>query len=730
MSDRRRGLSHTEATPVVRDKPQSPGRSCGNQPPQRPWWWHLTPAGIANEAAYRRKQLQRINAGYTRVGNAGVLPLYRGPNGQITTSIPTQRDVVLGAARVPANVVNLGVNVVQRATNGGKPADPKATAVGRAVESAQRGLTSAMQMPQVEERQPEDLFWQDMGEQFTAGALGGAAAGGLVRATAFTNGAFANMAPWAQRALRWTAGVGTESFVATPLTNNLNGNVANAFGDKAPLAVQPTDDPLSATGKSFLPNAGGEIFVAGLFLGGTTGLGAVGRRLRQGRDVSEVNRARQWTVDNGLQVDADGKYDFPQQPAKPEPAAAPTPEPAAAPAPTTRAEAEAQLLGTEEPAVAPEAAPIPSQEMAPGCAVTEGKLPEADPGVDPWYDPALPEVDTAVRAVQRLDDDQLTAVATGAGPVLPDLDASLTNQQATFQPQEGLTPDMVAAPADRLATPMVPYEAQWQQLPNNTLISLASPANNPELFTKVRQLTGRDFEQFTRQDVLEGLGALQAAGTTVIPNRAISGAQLFRTDDIGVDPVRFQFKDNVNAQGQQKGSSLEGVDRWNTDAEGAIQVWNDPADGMTYVVNGHNRVAKAKELGIPSLRGEELLAQTPEQARAQGAISNIASGGGTAFDAAKVIRELGIQDAAGLEAAGIPLQSGLGTQGLALSKLPDNLFQQAVNGELPMGRALALGGSGLDAEGMTRVVQMTQGRDMTDRTFAELTQMASTAPKV
>ena len=734
MADQRRGLSHNEATPVVRDKPKSTAKPGGNQPPQRPWWWYVTPAGIANEAEYRRKQMQRVNKGYTRVGNMGVLPLYRGPNGQLTTSIPTQRDVVLGAAKVPGNVVNLGVNLAQRATNGWKPADPKATSVGRAVESAQRGLTSVMQMPQVEQRQPEDLFWQDMGEQFTAGALGGAVAGGLVKATAFTNGAFANMAPWAQRALRWTAGVGTESFVATPLTNNLNGNVANAFGDKAPLAVQPTDDPLSATFKSLLPNAGAEIFTAGLFLGGTEGLGAVGRRLRQGRDVSEVSQARQWTVDNGLQVDADGKYDFPQQPAKPEPApepvAAPAPEPAAAPAPTTRAEAEAQLLGTEEPAAAPEAAPIPTQEMAPGGAVTEGKLPEADPDLDPWYDPALPEVDTAVRAVQRLDDEQLTAAATGAGPVLPDLDARLTNQQATFQPQEGLTPDLVAAPAGRLATPMVPYEAQWQQLPNNTLISLASPANNPELFAQVRQLTGRDFEQFTRQDVLEGLGGLQAAGTTVIPNRAINGAQLFRTDDIGVDPARFQFKDNVNAEGQQKGNSLEGVDRWNTDAEGAIQVWNDPADGVTYVVNGHNRVAKAKELGIPSLRGEELLAQTPEQARAQGAISNIASGGGTPFDAAKVIRELGIQDAAGLEAVGIPLQSGLGTQGLALSKLPDNLFQQAVNGELPMGRALALGGSGLDPADMIRVAQLGVQRNVSERGFAELVQMASSAPKV
>jgi hypothetical protein len=215
----------------------------------------------------------------------------------------------------------------------------------------------------------------------------------------------------------------------------------------------------------------------------------------------------------------------------------------------------------------------------------------------------------------------------------------------------------------------------------------------------------------------------------------MGSGNLVKTADVAVDAQRFQFKDNVNAAGQQKGNYLDGVEKWNTDAEGVIQTWTDPMDGKTYVVNGHNRLAKAKELGIPTLQTQPLLAQTAEQARMQGAISNIADGKGTAFDAAKIIREKGIQDAAGLDAAGIPLKQGqgeksLGVQGLALSKLPGDLFQQAVDGALPMGRALALGGSGLDPADMIRVAGLGAKKDISERGFTELVQMASSAPKV
>jgi hypothetical protein len=568
-----------------------------------------------------------------------------------------------------------------------------------------------MGLPQPEQRRPEDLFWQQMGNQFTTAALGGAAAHRLIGASAFTQGMFKSLSPAVQQALRWTSGIGTESFVSTALTDNRQGNPANLLGENAPMAVQPTDDMVSALGKSLLPNAGVEIGFGLAGLGVGKGLNNVTRRIREGRAAQEVANARNWTKENGIQVEADGAHDF-----TPEAKTAPPPEPeapAAAPAPKA------------EPAPAPAAKPA---AQPPTAKQAEDMLlgPEEEA---PVYDPSLPEVDVAVQALDRLDDQRLQEAAAVAGPVLPELDRHLGEQKANFQLQEGLNAEQLGGPTENLANPAVAYDAQWQQLPTDTLLSVAAPQNSPRLFEKVQGLTGREFEEFTRGDVIDGLKALREEGLTVLPNR-LQGGSVMDVNSIAVDPARFQFKDNVNAQGQQKGNSLEGVTKWNPDSEGVIQTWTDAADGKTYVVNGHNRLAKAKELGINSIRTEEILANTPEQARAVGAIANIASGGGTAFDAAKVIRELGIADPAGLEAAGIPLQSGLGTQGLALSKLPGNLFQAAVNGELPLGRALALGGSGMDPESMIRVVQLSQGRDMTERGFAELTQMASTAPKV
>jgi hypothetical protein len=644
-----------------------------------------------------------------------------GPNrwmnqqGQLSTP-PTQRDILYGGVVKPIKTVaNLAITGAQKATNGWKPADPESSPVGRFVKQADRLTKDVLGIKQDEQRRPEDLFWQQMGEMATTSVAGGVVAKGLVPAAAFTTGAFKTLAPTAQQVLRWTAGVGTESFVSTALTDNRQGNVANAFGENASMAVQPEDDMVSALGKSLIPNAGAEITLGLGFLGATKAIGRglegfdnVRRRQSEGRAAQEATDARNFTKEVGLQDEADGDYGFTEQAKQPTPAA---PAPEAAPAaPPTRQQAEDTLLGPKD-------------------------QPAAAPAEEEFYAPELPEVDTAVMAAGRLDDEQLIATAQGTGPVLPELERQLTEQKAGFQLQEGLTPEMVAAPTEKLATPVVPYEDQWSQLPNQTLFSLASPANNPELFDIVSKMTGRAYEEFTWTDVVDGLSALKDKGTTIIPSRVMGSGNLVKTADVAVDAQRFQFKDNVNAAGQQKGNSLDGVEKWNTDAEGVIQTWTDPMDGKTYVVNGHNRLAKAKELGIPTLQTQPLLAQTAEQARMQGAISNIADGKGTAFDAAKIIREKGIQDAAGLDAAGIPLKQGqgeksLGVQGLALSKLPGDLFQQAVDGALPMGRALALGGSGLDPADMIRVAGLGAKKDISERGFAELVQMASSAPKV
>ena len=83
-----------------------------------------------------------------------------------------------------------------------------------------------------------------------------------------------------------------------------------------------------------------------------------------------------------------------------------------------------------------------------------------------------------------------------------------------------------------------------------------------------------------------------------------------------------------------------------------------------------------------------------------------------------------------MEAAGIPLAEprSLGKQGLALSKLPPELFRRAQDGQLEMGKALAIGQSGLDPENMMRVAAASE--NLSQQGTFELVQLAQTAPKI
>jgi hypothetical protein len=194
-------------------------------------------------------------------------------------------------------------------------------------------------------------------------------------------------------------------------------------------------------------------------------------------------------------------------------------------------------------------------------------------------------------------------------------------------------------------------------------------------------------------------------------------------DEIAVDPERFQYKLAHSATGEV--GSLSGVKKWDPNLAGVLAVWKDPADGKAYVVNGHNRLALAKRLGAETVTVRYIDAANAKEARAIGAKVNIAEGAGKEVDAAKFFRDTGITTQDQIEAEGLPLKSGKAAKGLALAKLPEEIFNDVVQGNLKVGRAAILGGSGLDDVKQREIYKLIKARpSMADGTLQELVEQA------
>lgn len=180
--------------------------------------------------------------------------------------------------------------------------------------------------------------------------------------------------------------------------------------------------------------------------------------------------------------------------------------------------------------------------------------------------------------------------------------------------------------------------------------------------------------------------------TTIAPVAGNIGD--FPVDQIQADPKRFQYK--ILGQLTKSGSvgSLGDVQKWDKNLAGIVQVWNDPADGKTYVINGHNRLSKAKELGVKEVTVRFIDAPDAASARAIGALTNIAEGRGTPLDAAKFMRDTGLTSKDMID-KGIPMRDKVADEGAALAGLSDKIFNKAIQGEITLDKAVVIGKSGL-----------------------------------
>lgn len=151
-------------------------------------------------------------------------------------------------------------------------------------------------------------------------------------------------------------------------------------------------------------------------------------------------------------------------------------------------------------------------------------------------------------------------------------------------------------------------------------------------------------------------------------------------ESIVADPQRFQFRTELS---RAMRSAIETGDaKFKPElSEEPITFWKDPADGKSYVVDGHHRLEIARRTGTAEIEARELNAPNYQTARAFGAYRNIASGHASAIDVAKFMRDTGIGPDHLLQ-QGISLGSELVSAGSRLANLDDSIFDQVVTGKL------------------------------------------------
>jgi broad specificity phosphatase PhoE/ParB-like chromosome segregation protein Spo0J len=202
-----------------------------------------------------------------------------------------------------------------------------------------------------------------------------------------------------------------------------------------------------------------------------------------------------------------------------------------------------------------------------------------------------------------------------------------------------------------------------------------------------------------------------------------------KLSDLKVAPAKFQYKLSTDAEGV--GALLKETKVWNPDLAGIISVWRDPADGKTYVVNGHHRYELAKRLGVKSVTVRHIVASSAKVARSIGAEQNIADGRGSALDAAKYFRDSGITPEE-LKEKGISLGEATVAKGVALSNLSEPIFNRVVQGDLTQGRAIAIGEATADPAEQKAALDLVErkeraGRKVSDDTLAELIRLVKSS---
>jgi hypothetical protein len=254
----------------------------------------------------------------------------------------------------------------------------------------------------------------------------------------------------------------------------------------------------------------------------------------------------------------------------------------------------------------------------------------------------------------------------------------------------------------------------------------------------VRVELGRPPKGARIHDTGDRIGASEPPTVTPPPAGAEAPAdyprvQFIETGRFNVDAPRFQFKGGTDAAGTSP--LLRDVPRFDPYRGGVVLAWED-AEGKTWIVNGHHRLALARRSGAAGLNAivlREADGFTAEEARGIGALMNIGEGRGTRLDAAKIFNDLGLTEDQ-LRLQGISLREPIVADGLALAQLEPAAMGRVVRGELPERYGVILGRElPRDAAGQIGALEMLgrlqRRRNVTPELFEETIRQVARGPR-
>lgn len=309
------------------------------------------------------------------------------------------------------------------------------------------------------------------------------------------------------------------------------------------------------------------------------------------------------------------------------------------------------------------------------------------------------------------------AIQGTTSPVAPAIQA-LTGAVAPIQPPQA------AQAVARTGASVVAPSGPAMPIPENVVSSVATqpstPDTRPQAESRVSMGEGASVRPVT--------GQAEGTGASVEGNNNVLGIQEVSPQEIQADPFRFQYKTGTG-QGGATGL-LHEVKKWQPELSGVMLAWKDPANGQTYIVNGHHRLDLAKRLNVPSVAVRYIDAATAEDARTIGAVANIAEGRGTAVDAAKVFRDADLS-ADDLQDMGVSLKEKMAADGLALSRLHPMLFGAVARGEMGTSAGVAIGNALSNHEDQIALVRLMEksGKKLSAKEITELVSFVSNAAK-